>query len=224
MSTTEIAKQNANKLSLLRCMAERYGMEPDAFATAVKATLSLEKADPGQFAAFLLVANEYKLNPLTREIFAFPGKNGGIQPIVSIDGWINLANSNPMYNGIEFDDVIDQQGCIVAITATVHRKDRGVPTKVTEYMHECRRNTDPWKQWPARMLRHKAAIQALRYAFGFAGIMDQDEFERMMTIEGKVQQQTVSVRKAEPIAIGVTHVESEPIEAELPQASSPQDE
>ena len=47
-------------------------------------------------------------------------------------------------------------------------------------MNECRRNTDPWKQWPSRMLRHKATIQAARYAFGFSGIVDQDEAERIV--------------------------------------------
>jgi hypothetical protein len=29
------------------------------------------------------------------------------------------------------------------------------------------------------MLRHKAAIQAIRYAFGFSGIVDPDEADRM---------------------------------------------
>ena len=45
-------------------------------------------------------------------------------------------------------------------------------------MAECKRNTDPWRQWPNRMLRHKATIQAARYAFGFSGIADPDEAER----------------------------------------------
>jgi hypothetical protein len=33
------------------------------------------------------------------------------------------------------------------------------------------------------MLRHKAAIQCARYAFGFAGIMEPDEYERMVSVE-----------------------------------------
>ena len=45
-------------------------------------------------------------------------------------------------------------------------------------MEECKRTTDTWKQWPARMLRHKATIQAGRYAFGISGIIDPDEAER----------------------------------------------
>ena len=38
---------------------------------------------------------------------------------------------------------------------------------------------EPWKQWPRRMLRHKATIQAGRYAFGISGIVDPDEAERI---------------------------------------------
>jgi len=55
-------------------------------------------------------------------------------------------------------------------------------------MSECRRDTPTWKRWPARMLRHKAAIQAARYAFGFAGIMEPDEAERMVVAQAEIVQ------------------------------------
>jgi hypothetical protein len=58
------------------------------------------------------------------------------------------------------------------------RKDRGRPVTVTEYLSECRRGTEPWKM-QHRMLRHKALIQAARYAFGFSGIYDEDEGEKI---------------------------------------------
>ena len=195
--TTELTKQDHEPKSILRTMAAKYGMEAKAFEISVKATLGLDKCSDGQFAAFLMVANEYGLNPLTKEIYAFPNKSGGIQPIVGIDGWLNLGNSHPMFDGMEFHDVMDNQGCLAAIECRVYRKDRRHPMCVTEYMHECKGNTQPWKQWPARMLRHKAAIQGLRYAFGFAGIMDNDEYERMMTVDAQCEK----VRKNEPIRI-----------------------
>jgi len=212
-----------NQRSVLASMAAKYGMEPKAFETTVKATLGLDKAEQGQFAAFLLVANEYNLNPLTKEIYAFPTKNGGIQPIIGIDGWLNIANSHPMMDGLEFEDIIDDKGCLAAVTAKLYRKDRKHATEVTEYMGECRRNTDPWKAWPARMLRHKAAIQAIRYAFGLSGLMDADEFERMLTIEGRVTQSN-TIRKALPIAISCNPPAEEVhiVQEEL-QATSVQD-
>jgi phage recombination protein Bet len=165
--------------SVLAAMADRYSMAPAAFEATLRATVVPKDCTREQFAAFLLVAKQYKLNPLTREIFAFPTRGGGIQPVVSIDGWLNLANSHPQMDGIEFDDQIDGDGEVISVTARIWRKDRAHPIVVTEYMSECARNTEPWKQWPRRMLRHKAAIQAARYAFGFAGFVDPDEAERM---------------------------------------------
>lgn len=226
--TTEIAdKSTSSKLSLLNTIAAKYGMEGRAFESTVKATLGLDKCNEGQFAAFLCVANEYGLNPLTKEIYAFPTKSGGIQPIVGIDGWINLANSHPMFDGMEFEDVQDAKGCLAAITCRIHRKDRRHAICVTEYMHECKRNTDPWRLCPARMLRHKAAIQGIRYAFGFAGVMDPDEYERMATVESQI----VKAVKNEPIRISAPVVvpdEFDPVpveyESEVEQIGGDQDD
>jgi phage recombination protein Bet len=140
-----------------------------------------------QVAAFLLVAKQHDLNPFTKEIFAFPSR-GGIQPIVSVDGWMKLINSHPQFDGMDFYDHFDEAGKLFSIQCKIHRKDRSHPIEVTEYMSECYRDTETWKRWPARMLRHKAAIQAARYAFGFAGIIEPDEFERLEEVT--VTQQT----------------------------------
>lgn len=128
--------------------------------------------------AFLMVAHKYQLNPLTREVYAF--KSGGkVQPIVSIDGWMRIINSHPQMDGLETEEIFDAEGALSAVRASIYRKDRAHPVVVTEYMAECRRNTPVWQQWPVRMLRHKAVIQAARYAFGFADIVDPDEAERI---------------------------------------------
>lgn len=130
-----------------------------------------------QFVSFTAVANEYKLNPLVKEIYAFPAKGGGIQPIVSIDGWLKIINSHPDFNGMTFTDH-REGGRLISVTCRIYKKDIDHPVEVTEYMDECARNTDTWKNWPSRMLRHKATIQAGRYAFGISGIIDPDEAER----------------------------------------------
>lgn len=167
--------------SVLVDMSDRYGMEPAAFEATLRATVCKGNVSREEFAAFLLVAKEYRLNPLTKEIYAFPAKGGGIQPIVSIDGWCRIINEQPVLDGIEFEDIADD-GKLVAVVCRIYRKDRTRPTVVTEYMAECRRATDVWKTWPARMLRHKALIQCARYAFGFSGIVDPDEYERMVNV------------------------------------------
>lgn len=169
------------KRSLVDSMAARYDMEPGAFVSAIKATVIKGDCSNEQFAAFLMVAKEYDLNPLTKEIYAFPDR-GGITPIVSIDGWMNLINSHPQFDGMEFTDTHGEDGKLSSVECRMFRKDRARPISVIEYMSECYRQTDPWKKWPNRMLRHKAAIQCARYAFGFSGIMEPDEYERMRDV------------------------------------------
>ena len=192
----------APRKSVLVAIASRYSMEPAAFEQTVRATCGCANATREEFAAFLLVANEYQLNPVTREIFAFPKKGGGIQPIVSIDGWLSLANRHPQMDGYEVAFDHDEQGRLVSATCTLHRKDRSHPTVVTEYLAECARATDPWKM-QHRMLRHKATIQAIRCAFGFAGIMEPDEAETIIDV---VPQAAPRIREA-PALPAMTEVE-----------------
>jgi len=168
--------------SVLVDMSGRYGMEPAAFEATLRATVCKGNVSREEFAAFLLVAKEYGLNPMTKELYAFPAKGGGIQPIVSIDGWARIINDHPMFDGMEFEDVREGED-LIAITCRMHRKDRSRSIEATEYMTECRRATDVWKTWPRRMLRHKAMIQCARYAFGFSGIVEQDEYERQMSVQ-----------------------------------------
>lgn len=175
MNQIAIRKQeNSQKLMLLDYMADKYSLTAEEFRKTVRATCGLATATPEQVAAFLIVAKEYNLNPLTKEIYAFPSKGGGVVPIVSIDGWVNLVNSNPKCDGFDFQMEHDDDGKLISCTCTMHRKDRAHPVVVTEYLDECTRATEPWKM-QHRMLRHKSMIQAARYAFGFAGIYDEDE-------------------------------------------------
>lgn len=165
---------NQRRTSILATVAMRYGMDPEGFARTLRSTV-FKGANNEEFAALLVVANEYQLNPLTKQIYAFPQKGGGIVPLVSVDGWIHIMNSHPQFDGIEFTDIQDEKGALYAIEAVIYRKDRTRPIKVTEYLDECKRNTDPWNKSPKRMLRHKALIQCNRVAFGFSGIYDEDD-------------------------------------------------
>ena len=69
--------------------------------------------------------------------------------------------------------------CPEWIECLIYRKDRSHPVVVREYIDECSRDKGPWQTHPKRMLRHKAFIQAARMAFGFSGIYDEDEAERI---------------------------------------------
>jgi phage recombination protein Bet len=167
--------------SVIHRVAERYGVMPLTLKKTLMKTIMPGNITEEQFIAVMMVADTYKLNPLTKEIYAFPGKGGGIVPIVSIDGWTRICNDHPQFDGVEFEN-ITEDGRLQGITAIIYRKDRSMPTKVTEWMEECAGKTEPWKRWPARMLRHKAFIQCARLAFGFAGIYDPDEASRIVSV------------------------------------------
>lgn len=160
--------------SILVSVATRFQMEPEAFERTLRGTVFPHNGTREQFAAFLVVADRYKLDPITKQIYAFPAKGGGIVPVVGIDGWIHLVNSHAQMNGMEFTFEHTEDGTLISCTCRIHRKDRSMPTVITEYLDECIRNTDPWKM-KRRMLRHKALIQCARVAFGFSGIHDEDE-------------------------------------------------
>ena len=183
------------KHSLIVRIAQRYSVDPDKLLSTLKATAFKQPIDRDtgiapevsneQMMALLVVADQYRLNPFTRELYAFAdSKRGGIVPIVSVDGWARIINEHPQFDGVEFAyGFATQSGMLEWIEAIIYRKDRSHPTKVRELMAECKRNTDPWKSHPSRMLRHKSLIQCARLAFGFAGIYDQDEAERIIAGE-----------------------------------------
>lgn len=207
----QVAPISEHRPTLLGTMASKYNMDPDTFAHTVRTTVMPVKHTNEQFAALMLVAKEYDLNPIVKEIYAFPAKGGGIVPIVSIDGWLNLVNSHPSCDGFEteFDD--DENGDPISCTCRMYRKDRNRPVVVTEYFSECHRNTDPWKM-KHRMLRHKAVIQAARYAFGFSGIYDEDEGAKIADISS-----AVPAAPPPPPPPSVIDGEFEPVDQSTPQ-------
>lgn len=156
-------------------LASRFDMgDGEELTTILKATAFKGPATDAQITALMIVANQYGLNPWTKEIYAFPDKNNGIVPVVGVDGWSRIINEHPQFDGMEFET--DAESC----TCVMYRKDRKHAVRVTEYLDECKRNTQPWQSHPRRMLRHKALIQCARLAFGYTGIYDQDEAERIV--------------------------------------------
>ncbi len=159
--------------SALAVMAAKINVDPAKLHQTLKNTV-FKGATDDELLALVVVANTYGLNPLLKELYAFPAKGGGIVPVVSIDGWVSMVNGHPSMDGMEFVEHYGGSGKLEAITCKLWRKDRNRPISVTEHLSECKRNTEPWKM-EHRMLRHKALMQCARYAFGFSGITDEDE-------------------------------------------------
>lgn len=164
-------------ITLTSKLASKLDMGTDGsnLIETLKATAFKGQVTDAQMTALLVVANQFGLNPWTKEIYAFPDRQNGIVPVVGVDGWARIINNHAQFDGMEFEQTEDACTCIM------YRKDRSRPVKVTEYMAECKRsNQGPWQSHPRRMLRHKAMIQCARLAFGFGGIFDQDEAERIV--------------------------------------------
>lgn len=202
----------------------RYGVEPAKVGSILKATAFKTKDGPPtneQMAALLIVADQYGLNPFTREIYAFPDKANGIVPVVGIDGWNRIVNSNKEYRGEEIEVAprdewvqidADAKPAPSWITIRVYRQDRDHPIEHTEYLDECYRppfegtgrngpykKSGPWQSHTKRMLEHKARIQARRIAFGFAGIYDEDEAQRIVEAQSfDIEAEAVEVEELGP--------------------------
>ena len=173
--TTEIATTttHAPKPSAMQLMASRCNVDPAKLHQTLKSTV-FKGATDEEMLALVVTAKTYQLNPLLKEMYAFPKKGGGIVPMVGVDGWLKIANRQDNYDGMSVEVFGDGKTPTHA-TCEIYLKNRAHPVKVTEYFEECRRNTDPWNQMPRRMIRNKVMIQAIRVAFGIGGIFDEDE-------------------------------------------------
>jgi len=188
---------------LVAKIADRFGVDADKLLSTLKATAFKVKSGEvtnEQMMALLVVADQYGLNPFTKEIYAFPDKQNGIVPVVSVDGWNRIAQQHEAFDGEEIrypdtsefvwiDD--DAKQCPPYMEVIVHRKDRKYPTVHREYLDECYRPRGkyadgnamppgPWQTHTKRMLEWKTRIQGRRIAFGFAGIYDEDEAQRIV--------------------------------------------
>jgi len=193
--------------SLVVRLATKYGVESTKFLNVLKSTMFRQEdgsiPSNEQMIVLLLVADQYDLNPFTREIYAFPNHQNSIIPIVGVDGWSRIINANPQFDGVEFfhsENMIKMEGshvkCPEWIECVIYRKDRLHSIKIREYLDEVYRGpiqkigeygpydvAGPWQTHTKRQLRHKALIQCARIAFGFSGIYDQDEAERIREME-----------------------------------------
>jgi len=204
-------KLPAKRVSLVEKFARRYSIEPEKLLDTLKATAFKQRdgveITNEQMAALLIVADQYGLNPFTREIYAFADRQNGIVPIVGVDGWCRIINNDPNSDGIEFRQsenmITPPRGkpCPEWLECIIYRKDRQHPVVVREYLDEVYQPpkrtkaggefNGPWQTHTKRMLRHKALIQAARAAYGFVGIYDEDEAERIISSNEIIEAEVV---------------------------------
>lgn len=199
---------------LTQTLATKLDMGDGAdLISTLKATAFKGDVTDAQMTALLVIANQYGLNPWVKEIYAFPDKQNGIVPVVGVDGWSRIMNEHPQFDGIEFEQstiMADMPGAKPApewMECRIYRKDRTRPIVVREYLDEVYRPpfpgkygaiSGPWQSHTKRFLRHKTMIQCARLAFGFGGIYDQDEAERIAEAQAH-HPHTVNMGMAEEV-------------------------
>ena len=191
----------------LTAIAQSSGVSVDDVTDVLKGMIISAKNQHGaqasnaELAVVSGVCAKYDLNPMVKECAAFIS-GGKLQVVLMIDGWYRIVNRQPNFDGVEFDDHIDEKGVLTAITCRMYIKGRTRPVVVTEYMSECR---DPkssvWQKWPARMLRHKAYIQCARMTFGISDMIDNDEASRITQGEKNITPQASNVSTVDYPAI-----------------------
>ncbi len=228
ITTVQARADSGSHNTLIVKVAEKFSIDTEEFMgvlkeTAFKQANNSPDVTDAQMYALLVVADQYNLNPFTKEIYAFPDKRGGIVPVVGVDGWNRIANEHSNFDGVEFaysPEILQANNaravCPAWIEAKVYRKDRNHPVVIREYLDECYRqpyknpqttyeSVGPWQTHPKRMLRHKALIQCYRVAFAFVGIYDEDEATRIIDAQNDVHQEPAKVipigKATEPHAI-----------------------
>ena len=181
----------------LEAMAARLQVSSSGLKDTLLKTVFKDCKSDAEFIALTVVANQYNLDPLRREIYAFPAKGGGITPMIGYDGWIRIMNEHPQFDGIEFDHILDDKGKVTAVEGVIYRKDRTRPTKKMIYLDEFKVDTNPnWKNKPNHMLDVRCLCHTVRIALGVsAGIEgDEDRF-------GEVRQMEDADYSAAPVSL-----------------------
>jgi len=95
------------KRSILNKFAEKFGVDSNNLLETLKKSVFRLKdgktVTNEQLMSLLIVADQYGLNPFTREIIAFVDNQGGVVPGVTVDGWCRILNNHPQFDGVEFN-------------------------------------------------------------------------------------------------------------------------
>ncbi len=195
-----IAKTPSESKQYLKDYAKERGMEhnPSVLESALKSSVfnSKKPITDVQLALMINVCRKYQLDPMLKEIYAYPSRDGGIVPFLGVDGWVNLMLRSPHYKNHEFnyaEEIVEfNNRKIPEWIECIITKKSGDSVKIREYYEETKRSTDVWNSMPNRMLRHKALIQCIRITFGYAGIYDEDDAKYISE-----QRDTVKTENAE---------------------------
>jgi len=104
------------------------------------------------------------------------------------DGYLRVANENPMFDGMETKVERDAQSKPVKATCSVWRKDRSHPITCEAYFNEYKKAGNVWQTYPSAMISKVAEVLALKRSFSINGVVTEEEMgEQEPTRAEKVQ-------------------------------------
>lgn len=148
---------------------------------------------------FLVNCKQLNLNPLAKQIYGFVSK-GKVVNIISIEGFTEIANRNPNYDGVDFEfgplvekeltysknDYFNGQKNTKLVTVKrkvadwikciIYRNDRHHPVSVTTFFDKSNTGTEPWATKPMQMLQNRAFANSVKKAFSINGYLEKEEF------------------------------------------------
>ena len=231
---TAIATQTSSEpLGIVDRMSVKYGLKKEKFYNAlVRVIFKSDEASnisQEEVAAFLVVCEQYNLNPFLREIYPAVSRKQGLLPVLGVDGWLKQMHASPSFDGVEVSfaenritvtrESEGKNGFGRPYTATapeycqvkIYLKGKSHPVVIQEFLDETFRPTDQWVSKPCRMLRHKALIQGIRVAFGMSGVYDAEEANSIIDAEAR---ELTALNRNEPVA-------PPSVADRIPQAKSP---
>ncbi len=160
----------------------------------IKSTVAKNTSDK-ELMYFLSLSKSLNLNPFNKEIWCY--KSGSsLMTFAGRDGFLKIAQSNRLWNGITSSEVRENDAFSVDIPkgeishkpdfknkgkilgAYCYIKPKGCETATIEWadFDTYNKGQNVWKSHPADMIKKVAEIKALKKAFGIAGLYDENDF------------------------------------------------
>ena len=185
---------------LIQRALERSGLSYETFVGCItqNAFRSLNVWNESDLERYLLTCEGLGLSPISKSVYALQpdDKRSGVLLCIGLDGWVQLINQHPAYDGMHFTEASQlEEGIPQWIECTIHRKDRSIPLSVREYFTEVKRDSSAWTTHPRRMLRHKAMVQCARLSFSLPtlqSIVDHDDLLKMQNLKPPAKDQLSS--------------------------------
>ncbi len=150
-----------------------------------------------ELSLFLYTAKEHGLSALKKEIWCYKDKKKNLLMFCGRDGFLSLAQRNPIYNGLRSVEVCkndnisidipngkidhvysptEDRGPIIGAYCFVFRKN-GESTIEYADIKTYDKGYNTWQTHKSAMIKKVAETNALKKAFGMSGLQSEYEFE-----------------------------------------------